>query len=387
MLDITPTDEQQEAINAVVAWHPTSKSYARINGIQCGQELILDGAAGTGKTTTASLAIEKLNLKNVVFGAYTAKAARVMERKGMAGARTLHSLLYRPIVVDGRVTGWRKANDSPCDDAQLIVIDEVSMCSELIAADLKSFGRPILVLGDIDGQLPPPTGAGAFQGRAPNIRLHEPHRTVAESPIARLAWTVRRGGRLNPGGPDEARVEPLTAGAWEHILNRDNQVICGKHKTRITVTRRARAHYGFDGHMPCVGEPLVCRRNDMRQGLINGQQAVLWRVTEEADDWFEATLLFDGEEREGVKISRDLFRQHFMGKENAKSQYNDHINVKAAQFDWAYAITAHSAQGDEWDRVVVIDDQFARWDRDLRRRWLYTSVTRARDWLRVYTTG
>ena len=51
-------------------------------------------------------------------------------------------------------------------DADLLVLDEVSMVGHEMAADLLAFGKPILVLGD-PGQLPPIKGEGAFTPASP----------------------------------------------------------------------------------------------------------------------------------------------------------------------------------------------------------------------------
>jgi exodeoxyribonuclease-5 len=49
--------------------------------------------------------------------------------------------------------------------------------------------------------------------------------------------------------------------------------------------------------------------------------------------------------------------------------------------DFGYALTCHKAQGSEWDRVLVYDEGTGSGvmrDPILRRRWLYTAVTRAK---------
>ena len=376
-MPLKPTAEQRQAIKAIKAWFRSADG-----------EFLLDGAPGTGKTTTVGLAIDLLGIDpaHVVFGAYTAKAARQMAAHGMDGATTLHSLLYRPELDEhGRIVGWHR-NDyaPPLRSAKLVVVDECSMVSEALADDIRSFKKPILVLGDVLGQLPPIEGLGAFTNREPDFRLTELHRTAEDSPIARLVWRARQGASLPRGGPPEARVAPLDDAAWAEITDADNQVICGKHTTRQAVIRRCRARHGFTGAMPTVGEPLICCRNDYYQGLVNGDIAVLWRITENdpALEWFKADLLVEGEERTGIAISRALFKT--AGSETLQVPVPGR---RVALFDWAYAITAHKAQGSEFPSVVVIDDQFARWDRDLRRRWLTTALSRASERLQVFTTG
>jgi ATP-dependent exoDNAse (exonuclease V) alpha subunit len=46
-----------------------------------------------------------------------------------------------------------------------------------------------------------------------------------------------------------------------------------------------------------------------------------------------------------------------------------------ALVDYGYAVTAHSAQGSEWDGVLVLEEIASGWD---ARRWRYTAATRAR---------
>ena len=54
------------------------------------------------------------------------------------------------------------------------------------------------------------------------------------------------------------------------------------------------------------------------------------------------------------------------------------------EFDYAYAITCHKAQGSEWDKVMVIEESFPT-DHILRKRWLYTAATRAKEKLVLIT--
>ncbi len=43
---------------------------------------------------------------------------------------------------------------------------------------------------------------------------------------------------------------------------------------------------------------------------------------------------------------------------------------------YGWAITGHKSQGSQWENVVVWDDGLGRTELD-RRRWLYTTITRA----------
>src|SRR5262249_28085504 len=45
-------------------------------------------------------------------------------------------------------------------------------------------------------------------------------------------------------------------------------------------------------------------------------------------------------------------------------------------FDWAYCVTAHKAQGDEWPDVLVFEQHCRHW---CHRRWACPAASRASD--------
>lgn len=45
------------------------------------------------------------------------------------------------------------------------------------------------------------------------------------------------------------------------------------------------------------------------------------------------------------------------------------------EFNYGYAITCHRAQGSEWDKVLVFEENFP-FDKEEHARWLYTACTR-----------
>jgi len=83
--------EQQRALDAVSAWHKEKSQ----------QVFRLFGYAGTGKTTLAKHFAEGVK-GSVYFGAFTGKAAHVLQQKGCLGATTIHSLIYKSKVNMGR---------------------------------------------------------------------------------------------------------------------------------------------------------------------------------------------------------------------------------------------------------------------------------------------
>lgn len=382
-MTVSLSEEQKEAIDRIVDWYKRPPP-----GMP--QEFFLSGPAGSGKTTIASIAAGWIGTLHprprTIFAAFTGKAAAVMRQQGMADASTIHPLIYAPEHdSDGRIVGWHTIlrHRSPLDRATLLVVDEVSMVPESIAVHLRSFKVPTLVLGDVDGQLPPVVdGACAFTGRRPDFQLRDTYRSQ-EGPINTLAWRARRGAPLPLGGPPEACVKRLTdADAWDTLLDPRRQVLCGRNSTRATIIRRRReaAFGGKPPALPSPGEPLICTRNDHNQGFMNGEIVHLWHITKppSTDGWFEATVLSERGEIPGVRIST----KGFVDYKGEKPPYTD---WGSALFEWAYAITVHKSQGSEWDHVALIDDGFAKWDRDLRRRWLYTGITRATKSITVLT--
>jgi exodeoxyribonuclease-5 len=422
-MSFTPSPQQADAIRAIVDWFQ--------NRTHQQQVFRLFGYAGSGKSTVITHAIQALGIdvavsgdeedaapRRILFAAFTGKAALVMTRKGTP-ASTIHSLIYRvseatPEEIDrverdlvdlqrglGRMAPAERAfaemqisklqlrladihkptfllnEQSLVRDADLIVLDEVSMVGPEMAADLLAFGKPILVLGD-PGQLPPIKGTGAFTEAQPDIMLTEIHRQAGESAIIRLATMARQGIDIPPGEHD-AHVWKLPRNAVrpEQML-RGGQVICGRNDTRRWLNSQIKQAAGFPAPYPAgQDEKLICLKNRHDLSLVNGMFVSLAEIRHESDLAFSATITTE----DGVAISG---RHRFY-----KGHYDDHVRYDRERLtrdyremrgliesSWGYAITCHKAQGSQWENVVVYDDGLSRTAED-RNRWLYTAITRA----------
>ena len=53
-------------------------------------------------------------------------------------------------------------------------------------------------------------------------------------------------------------------------------------------------------------------------------------------------------------------------------------DIVPRQCAYGYAITGHKAQGSEWDKLLVVEEDFPL-NKDEHAKWLYTCVTRAAD--------
>lgn len=356
---MTWSPQQDQALKAVESWRTSDDE----------RPFYLGGFAGTGKTTLARHLAEGVDGK-VLFAAFTGKAALVLQSKGCPGATTIHSLIYRvrPSRKGGRPLFDLNEN-SPVANADLVVIDEVSMVGPELGADLMSFGAKVLVLGD-PAQLPPVAGAGYFTGRAPDFMLTEIHRQAADNPIIRMSMTVRDGNRLQYGAYGESRVIRRDSLGRSAVVGAD-QVLVGKNATRQSVNAKIRAIQGRDPATPEAGDRLVCLKNNREQGLLNGG---LWEVDEivdRASDVIELTVRPDAEP-DALPLGVAVRPEFFAGTE---ASLEAHERQGFDEFTFGYALTVHKAQGSQWDDVVLFDEASAF--REHSRRWLYTGLTRA----------
>jgi exodeoxyribonuclease V len=152
---MTWSPQQDAALKAVSLWLKRGEP----------QVFRLFGYAGSGKTTLAR-AIADDSEGDVLFGAFTGKAALVMRSKGCKDARTIHSLIYRARDSDSEEPIFELNEEGPAAKARLIIIDECSMVDSELGRDLLSFGKPVLVLGD-PAQLPPLKGGGYLPMASP----------------------------------------------------------------------------------------------------------------------------------------------------------------------------------------------------------------------------
>lgn len=393
--------EQERALNAVAEWHRRGDQ----------QVFRLFGYAGSGKTTLARYFAEGVKGK-VYFGAFTGKAAHVLQQKGCPDATTIHSLIYRPKDrsrqrlreledellqltselkregltdhdIENREAVIKLRNqirqeednfkrpafvldpEARIRNAALVVIDECSMVDERMGQDLLSFNVPVLVLGD-PAQLPPVAGEGYFTQGRPDFMLEEIHRQAADSPIIRLANEVRQGRPLPLGEYGDSRVIPWNEVNAETAQGVD-QIIVGTNRLRRGTNARLRRLRGFSHPLPVEGDRLVCLRNDHEVGLLNGG---IWRVnsTLETDD-DRVTLDLVSEDGE-TNVVCEAHTAHFYGNDLPWWERKE-----AQEFDYGYALTCHKSQGSQWPRVLIFDQSQAF--REHQRKWMYTALTRA----------
>lgn len=415
MTDITLTSQQAQAIRTLTEWYRNRRATQQIAR--------LFGYAGVGKTTITRYIIEELGLCRVCYAAFTGKAALVMTRAGTP-ATTIHQLCYKyqqPTEAidrlsveiadilkalaanEGPQSERRRLEvqlrrlrhelsqvqqprfslnlDSPVRDADLVVLDECSMVDDMMADDLMSFGKPILVLGD-PGQLPPIRGEGAFTTARPDAMLTEIHRQARDSPILRMATAAREGRPIPMGADGRAGRVPLELAQPERLLKVD-QVLCGKNVTRLDLNLQMRKALGLGEKRLPSGHPddkIIVLRNWHAKGLLNGQFVTLRDVEPASDISVRAAI-------DGYPSRLPLYTGHFeehRTHDPDRDRRDWRRKKHMVEATWGYAITVHKAQGSQWPTVAIIDDGFLGWHRAQRNRWLYTAVTRAQEGLVIY---
>lgn len=338
------------------------------------QSFYLAGYAGTGKTTLAQHLAQ--DVKKAEFAAFTGKAALMLRSKGCPGARTIHSLIYS-IDEHGPDPTWRINRDSPVADADLIVVDEVSMVDPELGRDLLSFGKPVLVLGD-PAQLPPVRGEGFFTSSDPDFMLTEVHRQARDNPIIAMSMEIREGGRLERGTRGESRVIGRSDLEQGRVLGAD-QVIVGKNLTRRRYNDRIRTLLEMEGDF-LPGDRVVALRNNRDKGLLNGG---IWQVEEIIEQVSKTTRMQISPLDAGTSANWRRVRTHHAWIEGTEASLHWKEARKYDPFDYAYALTCHKAQGSQWDDVVVFDESGTF--RENADRWLYTAITRAAETVTVVT--
>lgn len=316
---------------------------------------ILSGYAGTGKSCVVQHLAKYLD--NFAVCAYTGKAADVLRKKGI-NAQTIHSLIYKAHQDEStkKVTFFL-AHNIDCDG---IIVDEASMVNKDIYGDLLSFGKPIIFVGD-HGQLEPISDNFNLM-QNPDYKLETIHRNAGE--IAQFAEFIRNGYRPKAWehrNGSSKKIKFLNKNNYKEVLTEVDQTICAFNKTRAEINVATRELLGRTKDLPQISDKIMCLRNNKKNGLFNGMQGHI--------GWFETKNIIQFvTSNQSFEVKMDL--AHFN-----KVKYDLDLDRDAPDpFDYAYAITCHRSQGDQFEKILVIDQKCDLWD---KVRWSYTAATRA----------
>lgn len=157
--------------------------------------VVLNGAAGSGKTSVVKGIIKAYGMENYATCALSGKASNILEQQGLE-SHTIHRLLK----YDGKGFGYSKDNKLPY---KTIVIDEGSMVNSYLFNLILSAvpdGSNIIIVGD-NGQLPSIGFSDVFScllnsNDFARVELTQVHRQAAKSGILSTANKIRNGEQI-----------------------------------------------------------------------------------------------------------------------------------------------------------------------------------------------
>ena len=300
---------------------------------------------------------------------------------------------------------------------QLLVIDESSMISPKIRADIeKSSYSKVLFVGD-PYQIPPVLSKQDEQDG------HTDYSVFADVECAHLTEVMRAQGAVfeaatrtrehqqiveesfESGG---SRYDYLSAGnqdvAAQLAINQwledpdDHVIITWRNEPRMKVCDRIRTALGRTGALPEPGEPMLVRKNTYGTGLMNGDQV-------KVEEWHGDGPILCGVETRYVRVRSGTGEsivlltptQNFTGvakyipfREWKRALERANVD-EPTPLTWGYCLTLHLAQGSEFRRATTIlfgDLENFRFVKQtvlpngarmpFSVRFLYTSIARAK---------
>jgi exodeoxyribonuclease-5 len=322
--------------------------------------LALDGVAGSGKTTILTqLAAER---PDYAVAAMTGRAVAVLQERGIERAQTLHSLIYYPVLDPrGRLVRYQRRRKLP-DGIRGLMLDEALMVGSEVFSDARSYNLPILLSGGRNQLLPVKDNRLRLLDQA-RYRLSTPHRNAGA--ICHFSNYLLQGGRPQDFKDPTGAVQVL--GHNDHLPDVDaaDVAITAFNDSRCEYNRQAREILGRFGDEPEAGDLVICLRNAKKLNLFNGSIATVLAVDLDRDRF--DLLLSDNRVVEGVSFDYRYF--------NFPDHHELEVDPDRLGFDYAYALSCHKAAGDEWDRVVVIEQRCQHWPHE---NWVYTASSRAK---------
>lgn len=357
---------------------------------------VITGGPGTGKTTIINCIITLLKKQymKVFLCAPTGRASKRLSEATGEDAKTIHRLL------DLDFTGGKghfTYNEDKKLEADVIIVDEVSMCDEYVfyalVRAIKRGGRLILV-GDKD-QLPS-VGAGNIladiiaSGLVPISYLTHIYRQSDNSLIIENAHKVNKG--VMPTIDNKSKdfffdsqtdtadmlkncIELVTKRlpSFTKIDSRDIQVLCPMKKGVIGVEN-------INIEMQKALNPPDSSKGELRTGMniFREGDKVIHTVNNYQMEWLSSDGLsgsgvFNGDIGYIIEVNKSA--------PSLKVQFDDGkiATYKQENFDeisLAYAISIHKSQGSEFPAVIIMvsgGNPFL-----MTRNLLYTAITRAK---------
>ncbi|WP_099469158.1 SF1B family DNA helicase RecD2 [Konateibacter massiliensis] len=366
--------------------------------------LIVTGGPGTGKTTTINAIIRYFEAEelNIYLAAPTGRAAKRMTETTGYEAQTIHRLLEVSGAPEGDSVGGFDRNEENPLEADVVIIDEMSMVDiYLIHSLLKavSVGTRLILVGDVD-QLPS-VGPGSVlkdmirSEKFQVVMLNKIFRQAVQSDIVVNAHRINKGERVIADNKSKDFF----------FLRRDDanviiRVLLALIQSKLPPYVEATS-YDIQVLTPMrKGNLGVERLNEILQEYLNPRSASKQEkeygqgLFREGDKIMQIknNYQMEWEVRNRYKIAVNKGMGIFNGDMGIIKEINHFTEEMVVEFDegrsviysfkqldeieLAYAITIHKSQGSEYPAVVI---PLLTGPRMLmNRNLLYTAVTRAK---------
>lgn len=371
--------------------------------------LILTGGPGTGKTTTINTMIQFFESEglSILLAAPTGRAAKRMTEATGYEAQTIHRLLEVNGNPEEESTGGFLRNRENPLEADVLIIDEMSMVDlNLMHALLSAVvqGTRLILVGDVD-QLPSVGPGSVLKDIISSERFHvvtltKIFRQAGESDIIMNAHKINAGEpvELNKKSRDFFFVKCDEAdtiiGGIIALIQRKLPQYVQAHPNEIQVmTPTRKGLLGVERMNVILQKYLNPADEKKTEREING------RLFREGDKVMQIKNNYQLEweicTRFGLTVDKGMgVFNGDMGviseineyKETVEVEYDEGRKVKYGfdmvdELELAYAITVHKSQGSEYPAVILplLPGPKLLYNRNL----LYTAVTRAKKCLTI----
>lgn len=424
---------------------------------ELGQVFILNGYAGTGKTTFIKSVVQTLNefRYSYVLLAPTGRAAKVLSNYCNHVSNTIHKHIYK----QKSATDFRFILNYQVNKNTIFFVDEASLISndysdsnifgsgrlldDLLEYVFKHNSNKLVFIGD-SAQLPP-VGSMFHPALEQKVfesvslktyftTLTEVVRQQKDSDILLNATSLRQNisnslsqmpnfkySKKDFEYLDSNYVLDAISSSYDKVGLDETIILTYSNKRALQINRSIRNQiFGYDGEV-VNGECLMVVKNNYMplpedlpfNFIANGEMIFVNRILKEhhlydfrflkssiklanfTDVELECLLLLDTLHLDSPSLNKEeqdrLFYNVLEDYKDIKSKKKQMLLVRenqyfnAIQVKYAYAVTAHKAQGGQW-KHVYIDASFLHYVelKSETLKWFYTAITRATEKLFLF---
>lgn len=366
--------------------------------------LVVTGGPGTGKTTTINTIIRYFEGEGmeIRLGAPTGRAAKRMTEATGCEAQTVHRMLeLSGAPEDGKTASFMRNEDNPID-ADVIIIDEMSMVDIFLMNSLLkaiTAGTRLILVGDVN-QLPSVGPGNVLRDiidseRFTVVKLTKIFRQAKESDIIVNAHKINDGEKfpIGPTSKDFIFIKREEAnnvlGAMITLISQklpkyvdaqpfDIQVLTPTRKGLLGVERLNTVLQEYlnpkdTGKQEKEGSSTLFREGDKVMQIKNNYQ-LEWETRGKNGIAVDRGMgVFNGDM--GVIDNINFYTEKVTVKFD-DDRYVEYPFKQLEELELAYAVTVHKSQGSEYPAVVIPLLSGPRML--MNRNILYTAVTRAK---------